>query len=181
VYTKLFPDYELKAVEKDHDLYSVQYHLKNGMPQFFVLSNGIRPLAIHVERDMPLAWQMRMSKTEAWAFEAVTNLYLYVTDKEFVRSRGVSQWPQEPVASAKTVKVARVKYAGNWDPEPLAYQRLAGCSPGGSKWAWRRRPSRSKTCRLWAAVATLTGTNALPLGAEEKESLKKFVTAGACW
>jgi hypothetical protein len=179
-YAKLFPEYELKAVDKDHDLYSVQFHLVNGTPPFFVLSNGIRPLAIHVERDMVLPWQMRMSKTESWAFQAAANVYLYVTDKDFLRRRGATHWPEEPAAApARKVKVARLKYPGNWDPEPLAYQRFGRMLATQEKLGLDVSAVEIKDLAgSGAAVATLTGTTALQLNAEEKESLKKFVTGG---
>jgi hypothetical protein len=166
-------------VDKDHDLYTLQYKLK-GKPRFLVVSNGIRPLAIHVEEDMVLPWQGRMEKTEAWAYEAAANVFFYVTDKGALRARGVTHWPEAaPAAPARKVKVARLKYAGNWDPEPLAYERFGRLLAKETGMGLETAVTEVKDLPgSGAAVASLTGTGALQFSAEERESLKKFVTGG---
>jgi len=179
IYAKLFPDYELVPVPRDHALYSVHFRLR-GRPRLLMVSNGVRPLAIHVEDDVALPWQARMEKTQAWAYKGAANIFLYVTDKGSLRARGVNHWPAEPAsAPSRKVKVARLKYAGNWNPEPLAYERLSrllaadvGLGLDVATTEIKLLPSSG------AAVATLTGTTALQASAEEQEALRQFVTAG---
>jgi hypothetical protein len=183
-YAKLFPDYELKPADKDHELYNIQFRLK-GKPHFHILTNGVRPLAIHVENeDMDLPWQLKSSATEAWAYQGAANLYLYVTDKGSLkegslRARGTKHWPDEPPPAPRAVKLARLKYAGNWNPEPLAYERLGRLMSAQEKVGLDTVTTDFKGLPAsGAAVATLTGTGALALDDQEKAALKKFVEGG---
>jgi hypothetical protein len=145
-----------------------------------MVSNGVRLLAIHVEEDMVLPWQGRMERTEAWAFEAAANVFFYVTDKGALRARGVTHWPETPAAApARKVKVARLKYGGNWDPEPLAYERLGLLLASEEKTGLEVAATEIKALPgSGAAVAILTGTNALLISAEERDALKKYVEGG---
>ena len=178
-YQKMFPDYEMKPVEKDHALNNIQFQLK-GKPKFHMVSNGIRPLAIHVEEDMSLPWQTRMTSTEPWAYEAAANVCLYVTDKGSMRARGVNHWPEPPAGSpSKKVKVARLKYAGNWDPEPLAYERMGRLLAQEAGIGLEVAETEIKDLAgAGAAVAAITGTGALQVSEAEKAALKKFVEGG---
>ncbi|MCY2925544.1 MAG: DUF4159 domain-containing protein, partial [Planctomycetota bacterium] len=124
-YTKLFPEYEIKEAPLSHDLYLIQENLTRANLKFHVISNGIRPLGIHVTRDMTKAWQTYQISAEKWAFQAALNVYLYATDKT-MPARGSQVWPAPPTVQAQEiVKVARLKFNGNWNPEPLAYQRFS--------------------------------------------------------
>ena len=157
-----------------------------GKPKFHAVSNGIRPLAIHVEEDMSLPWQVRQDKTEEWAYQAAENVFLYATDKpdlkdkDSIRPRGVSLWPEPPAGEpSKKVKVARVKYAGNWDPEPLAYERLGRLLAQEVGVGLEMSVSEMKDLPAsGAAVAAMTGTNALQVSEADREALKKFVEGG---
>jgi hypothetical protein len=106
---------------------------------------------------------------------------MYVTDKGQLRNRGVSHWPRKPKdAPGEPVKIARLKYEGNWDPEPLAYERFARLM------AWMAKTSVTVVSpveieKLDAAdtkIATLTGTDSVTLSAAQLAALRKFVAAG---
>jgi hypothetical protein len=178
-YIKMFPDYEMKPADKEHDLYTLQYKLK-GKPRLQIVSNGVRPLAIHAEDDMVLAWQARKTASEPWAYEGAANVFLYVSDKAALRARGVNHWPEAPAAApARQVKVARLRYGGNWDPEPLAYERFSRLLAREAGIGLEVAPTALKDLPgSGAAVATLTGTNALSMSEEDKAAIKKFVGAG---
>ncbi|MBI5723612.1 MAG: DUF4159 domain-containing protein [Planctomycetes bacterium] len=123
-YRKIFPKYELTLAGKEHPIFTCQYKLP-GSPAFHIISNGIRPLAIHTDVDLPVSWQTYAVATGRQNFEAAANVLMYVTDKQ-IKSRGSKVWPEEPAkAAGKTLKAARIRYAGNYDPEPLAIQRLS--------------------------------------------------------
>ncbi|MCD4823189.1 MAG: DUF4159 domain-containing protein, partial [Phycisphaerae bacterium] len=51
VYRKLFPKRELAKCGKDHPIYSSHFKTR-GKPELYVLSNGIRPLVIHSDKDL---------------------------------------------------------------------------------------------------------------------------------
>jgi hypothetical protein len=170
-YAKIFPDHELTALDGDHDIYSrkVGFDLQ-GRPKFYMIANGVRPLAIHADEDLPKYWQANQVSTEKIAFQAASNLFMYVTDQGVLRSRASHTWPEEfkfsppgprpvatstqptqptqasqpglppqPAASTQpilpppvlppqatgTVTIVRLKWDGNWNPEPLALERFS--------------------------------------------------------
>ncbi|MBI5723530.1 MAG: DUF4159 domain-containing protein [Planctomycetes bacterium] len=198
-YAKMFPKYELTAAGKDHPIFTCQYKLP-GVPAFFIVSNGIRPLAIHTDADLPVSWQTYAAATARMNFEAGANVLMYVTDKHLV-NRGSKVWPEEPAKSpSRTLRVARVRYAGNYDPEPLALQRLgrqmaqqhdlkldiamppAGAPASGpSNSAATGLPETGLLPSELAAdvkIAFLTGTGGFKLADQEKQALKKWVDDG---
>ena len=179
-YREMFPDYELTGVPPDHELRSVHFKIRT-RPKLRMITNGIRPLVIHTDDDLPLAWQFGRSKTQKWAFEAATNIFMYVTGKGSLRSRGVGLYPPAPkTAPERTIHLARLKHSGNNDPEPLAYERfsrllakrtLIGLKVFGPMDITNLPASGVK-------IATLTGTESFMLTEEEKEALRQFVEAG---
>ncbi|MBI5725485.1 MAG: DUF4159 domain-containing protein [Planctomycetes bacterium] len=124
LYQRLFPKYELNVCGPSHILNTIQYKLPPAV-RMHELSNGIRPLIIHTDVDLPLAWQRYNVATMKPSFEAAGNVLMYVTDRQ-LKNRGDRVWPIDPAKpAASTIKAARIRYAGNYDPEPLALQRLS--------------------------------------------------------
>ncbi|MFP4053398.1 MAG: DUF4159 domain-containing protein [Phycisphaerae bacterium] len=184
-YTRMFPKRELTPLGPDHPLYSrsVQNELK-GQPAFHMISNGVRPFVIHTDEDLSLHWQLKRYSSRAKAFEAAQNIVFYVTDKadpRRVRHRGVSHWPDEPTGTAvATVKVARLKHSGNYNPEPLAYERLSRlfAKQTGIKLEVGEPVSPLKLGESGAKIALMTGTGHAKLTEDEQQALKKFVEGG---
>ncbi|MCY2932504.1 MAG: DUF4159 domain-containing protein, partial [Planctomycetota bacterium] len=79
-YAKLFPTFDVKEAPVTHDLYRIQEDLTRSDLKFYVVSNGARPLAIHVQRDLTRTWQTYQVSAGKWAFQAALNVYLYVTN-----------------------------------------------------------------------------------------------------
>jgi len=96
-YKQAFPEYSLEACGPDHRLYKYPNALDPTDLQFFELSNGVRPLAIHVENpdnDLSLAWQKRDFVRDRWAFQAAANIVLYSVENLIdLPARGVNLWP----------------------------------------------------------------------------------------
>ncbi|MBI5722627.1 MAG: DUF4159 domain-containing protein [Planctomycetes bacterium] len=198
LYKKLFPKYELAICGKDHPLYAAHYKMP-GAPAIFIVSNGVRPLAIHTDADLPLSWQTYAVATAKTNFEAGANVLSYVTEKELY-GRGSKFWPDEPASSSKTIKAARIRYPGNYDPEPLALERLArligqtqkvkldytsvlsaAAQSASSPAAATAGPITGISATQLAAdvkLAFLTGTGAFNLADDDKAALKKWVDDG---
>ncbi|MFP3937621.1 MAG: DUF4159 domain-containing protein [Phycisphaerae bacterium] len=181
VYKQMFPEYSLEGCKPDHDLYSTHFQLR-GKPRFFVLSNGVRPLVIHCDQDLPVAWQVRRYATQRWAFEGAANAAMYVSDMGSFRPRGVSHWPDEPgdFQPRRTVKLARIKFDGNSDPEPLAYQRFARMMAEEHRVRVEvgKPAAASDLPDSDAEVATLTGTGSFELSDADADALKQWVADG---
>ncbi len=179
-YAKLFPKYELTPIPADHPLYSAQNNL-NGRPKLYMVSNGIRPLAIHTDEDLSLQWQLERVSSRARAFEAMSNISAYVTDAFNMRTRGVSHWPEDiAIKPVATITVARVKHSGNDDPEPLAGQRLAGLmlKETGIKVNVTDPMDPTKLSTKTAEVAWITGVGQAKFSADERSAIRSFVQAG---
>lgn len=157
-YAKIFPGQELVALNSTHDIYSKKVGVDlQGRPKFYMLTNGVRPLAIHCDEDLPRSWQANQANSKKNDFEAASNLFMYVTDQGVLRSRASHTWPEEfkfvspagslpastppqpvhrvqpvqpvqpnvPLQPSGTVKIVRLKWDGNWNPEPLALERFS--------------------------------------------------------
>jgi len=178
LYERLFEKYELLEVAEDHPVYSCYFKLK-GSPKFYMVSNGVRPLAIHTDSDMPRAWQLRTEKRDKWAYEAAANVYALVTDLGALWSRGTSPWPEGGAIAVRTAPVARLRHSGNWDPEPLAFERFSLLL--GDETGLAVRPVLTEIEHLPASdakVAHLTGTGPLKLSDDQRRALREFVEAG---
>ena len=182
VYQKLFPRYELQRVNRPHSLYSLHYPLK-GRPTFHMIGNGVRPFAIHADTDLAQEYQLNRFATRKWAFQAAANVAMYVTDKGKLRARGTAYWPRDAGRpDLGNQKIARLRHAGQWDPEPLAFERfgrLMAKRTGVGVEVLNGVPIE-KLLESKADLAILAGTSALKLSAAEKKTLNDFVAGGGC-
>ncbi|MCK4600950.1 MAG: DUF4159 domain-containing protein, partial [Phycisphaerae bacterium] len=93
-YQQAFPRYSLEACGEGHRLYNYPNDLDPAKVNIFEVSNGVRPLAIHVESDLSLAWQKRDFVRDRWAFEALANITLYSVENLLdLPRRRVNLWP----------------------------------------------------------------------------------------
>ena len=184
VYAKLFPEHKLTPLGPEHIIYSdkIQYRLAGAKPRMEMITNGVRPLVIHTDMDVPLSWQLSRTVSHKWAFQAAVNIVRYVTGNITThRPRGVTHWPPPPKATpGRTVKLARLRHAGNFNPEPLAYTRFARlmAQNAGVGVEVVGPISANRLAGSGASVATLTGTGKLELSAGEITALKRFVDDG---
>jgi hypothetical protein len=185
-YAQIFPDYKLTEVPADHPLYSINFPKLDSYVKFQMLDNGVRPLAIHVDgKDLPKAWQIQQTKTEAYAYGAAANLALYVTDKALksktLAARGARDWPRETkFQPLRCVAIARLKYRGNWNPEPLMLERLSRLLGNHTRTQVAVTDELAITDLSVdkADVAFLTGTASFTLSGREREAIKKYTAAG---
>ena len=180
LYAKLFGDYELVPAGKDHPIYRAHFPLA-GAPRLSIVSNGVRPLAVHTDMDLSKSWQLRNVMTERFAFQTAANVFMYVTDRGSLRYRGTSPWPEpRAVAPAKRVTLFRLKHSGNCDPEPLALKRFALMMRNEARTEVQvlRPASPASLARTPAKVALMTGTGEFKLTDAEKQVVKEFVERG---
>ncbi len=180
-YAKMFPGRKLTVCPPDHDLYKVNPKLAN-RSVFQVISNGVRPLAIHVDEDLSLRWQLQRGATGRQAFEAAASVFLYVTDKgKGVRKRGTTLWPHVPKYSPKaTVKLMRIRHKGNYDPEPLALTRFARLMARDHQIRVDVAPpaGTDALARVKPHLAVMTDTGPIALDERQVREIKAFVAAG---
>ena len=176
---QLFPQYHWIDLPADHVLYSVSYHITD-RPPARAITNGSRILMLHWPTDVTKYWQLRQDRIQRPAFELGVNLALYASGKSELKNRlesDILAMPQDKPSAS--MSLARIRYGGNWDPEPAAWPRAR---------RWFRQQTGldidPETVRLEdlddskAHIAHLIGTGKLNLTDAQIQSAKKYVENG---
>jgi len=171
--------YEPRELPNDHPVFSAWAKVKTP-PRLIGLSNGVRELWVHSPVDMGATWQKRGFATkEHWDIPANLAFYALGGPGDLnPRLRTTATKPARGDAK-KTIPIARLDYAGNWDPEPNAWPRFAQ----------RLRAAASVEPTFTTAtiaaldatkfrIAVLTGTSAFSLSDDALKGLKTYLAAG---
>ncbi|MEA2711039.1 MAG: hypothetical protein QOF78_3640, partial [Phycisphaerales bacterium] len=183
---KLFPLYEFSPLPEAHPIYANQMFDRakwKRKPAIVSQRNGARELMILLPTaDAGRAWQLKETRTKEELFQFVTNLFLYAVDKEGMRARGGDSYivtPDPKAKPSKPIKVARIKYNGNFDPEPGGWRRLAAVMHNASQGELAVEMISLESAKLDGFdVAHLTGTVEFALTPPEREEIKRFVNGG---
>ena len=178
---ELFPAYEFRVLEQTSPIYSMQYPLDKARraPRAMALGNGARELMVLVDKqDLGRDWQTRGDET---ALQFGANLYLYAVDRDGQRYKGQTYLvaPDAAKKPTRTASVGRVKYNGNWDPEPYGWQRLTAVMHNDYDTALTVKavdPAADDLAGL--DLLHLTGTGDFKLAPPARQKLKAFVEAG---
>ena len=179
VYKKIFPDYKLELCKQDHPVYKSYKNLSTSI-KIHILTNGVRPLVIHSDEDFAKSWQIRAYQTKEHHFNIIPNIVRYVIGNlSDLRSRDRFFWPAvNPRANIK-IKLARLKHGGNWNPEPLAYERFSSLlSHSDSISLVSSAIPVDKLPGSGCKIAAMTGTGELQLSETEKKAIKEWITGG---
>jgi hypothetical protein len=118
--------YRATKLPANNMLYTMQswYHMAFN-PGWIAISNGIRYLWIVSPADLGRTWQQRQF-TNKNPWRLATDLYLYATGRGLLSDRLKSLYVTPANANpVRNVDAAIIKYAGNYDPEPGAWKRMA--------------------------------------------------------
>jgi len=119
---KLWPEWELKLLDKDHPLWNADNPITRPLP-LFGLSDGMRTFVFFSQTDISCLWNMMAVTKQREAFDLGANLYMYATDHRPLRSRlaGSRSAPRKDYAEASlaagpkaAVTLARLKHGGDW-------------------------------------------------------------------
>jgi hypothetical protein len=126
---ELFPEYEFRQLKQDHPIFHQQYDIAKWKqrPDVHGLSNGVRELMVLLPKDdVGKSWQIVETRRNGEHFELAANIFLYAVDKKNLRYKGETYvlTPDPAAKPRRTLKVARIQYPGNWDPEPGGWRRL---------------------------------------------------------
>jgi len=180
-YKKMFPDYELTDLPQEHELYSLNPKKRLSKEQLNLkwVTNGIRPLALHTDTDLMLPLQLKQYSNPA--FDLATNLARYVsTYIKYLPHRGTSSWPDDAnTPTTRALKVAKLMYTGNYDPEPLAWERFAIFMRNDQQFKVdASKPLKIADLTNDYPLAVLTGTASQTFTQADKDALKKYVAQG---
>jgi hypothetical protein len=149
------------------------------------VNNGVRELLVLV-RDTDISWKWH-AKVDTprpgqspWAL--VGNLWLYATDAIPPARKTETTWIDAPptVRGLPTVRVARLRYQGNWNPEPAGWTRLSNLL-ATERVATLSVEEVAVGDGLDVArhpIAHLTGTTDFALEQAERDALKRYLDAG---
>jgi hypothetical protein len=124
---RVLPKYEMTDLPAGHPIYNVVYKVDAAQAPLKAVMNGARVLVLYSPTDITRYWQTRDDKGKENLFQLGTNLFVYAAGKRELRNRLSSPYVSPAGANAPNgvVRVARLKYDGEWDPEPGAFRRFA--------------------------------------------------------
>lgn len=170
--------FEPRELPAEHPVFDLWERVEKPV-RLLGLSNGVREMWIHSTEDLGASWQRRAFASKQH-FTVPANLYFYATGKGSLRSKlqplSVPATKENP---ARTVGLARLEYAGNWDPEPGAWARAAKLA--AAEYRTKLNVTPVKIAELDFAktpVAHMTGTTPFAVRDEDVAALKKFIDAG---
>ncbi|HEY8668565.1 MAG TPA: DUF4159 domain-containing protein [Tepidisphaeraceae bacterium] len=189
---KLFPAYEFRAIKPSHPIYHETFRNEAGSEkkqawkplELVGLSNNARELMVLIPKGDPAKfWQTRSYKDNRVMHELIGNLFLYAAGKSSnlrVKGKTYLVHADPKITPAVTVKVARLKYSANWNPEPAGWRRLANVVHNdlSMKLAVEDVELGGDKKLDGFAVAHLTGTDKFTLSEAEHNRLRKFVAGG---
>ncbi len=181
---KLFPNYKFRELPADHPIYKAGYPREKwkAKPSVLGLSNGVRELMLLIpQADPGRAWQAQATKTREEMYQLGANIFLYAIDRKNARFRGEGHWVEaDPAAAAPkaAVAVARIEHAGNWDPEPGGWRRLAAVLRNAKVAPLDVKPVTPAAGAIGGQVAHLTGTQRFTLDPRARAAIKTFIDGG---
>ena len=152
------------------------YHMYFNM---LAISNGVRDVWVISPEDMGAVWERRaFAQKKYWEFPM--NLYLYATGKGYLADRLHSPVvPTTAAAPARTIEVGRLKYNGNWNPEPGAWPRMALLAHANAQ--TQINISTVTAAKLNAGklpLLDMTGTGKFAFTAAQVAALRKYLNHG---
>ncbi|HEY7120004.1 MAG TPA: DUF4159 domain-containing protein [Tepidisphaeraceae bacterium] len=183
---EMFPDYAFRELPQDHFLYHNLFNSSKWKqrPQIQGLSNGARELMLLIHgQDTAKLWQIRSVKGHEEAWELAANLFRTTFESRgSLRFKGDTHWvtPDGKIEPKRTLSLARLRYDGNWNPEPGGWQRLAAILHNDFGLELRVGTVKPGEGKLSAGykVAHLTGTGKVKLDVAAREELRDFVQGG---
>ena len=185
---QLFPQYEFRELPADHPLYTLQQFKRTGWkspPPLLSMSNGTRELMmISPANDLARFWQMNAYKGNEPAYELMSSVVLYASDRRNLKFKGAThivRADKDVPDNERKFKVARLKWNGNWDPEPGGWRRIAAVLHNKKDVDITPEPVDLGQGTLDAAthpVAHLTGTGPITLSKEQLAELRKYALKG---
>ncbi|HEX3358109.1 MAG TPA: DUF4159 domain-containing protein, partial [Tepidisphaeraceae bacterium] len=176
----LFPNYKLQDIPANDPIYSIQFPLKAPLPKLRGVSNGSRWLLIDSPVDLSANWQIHNEKIAHASFELATNLFVYASGKTEPRSRlALTYLSDANPLPQQSIKITRLSYGGNWDPEPYSWTRFDRWMLHNANLKLQIDSTAAADLQPGAAkIAVLTGTADYSPTDREIDALKNFVNAG---
>ncbi len=171
--------YEANKLPKDSLLYHMLPGYKfTGDPGLIAISNGIRDVWIISPKDLGATWQRRaFARHEAWNIPA--SIYLYATGKGYLANKLKSLNISGAGATVRSLAMSQILYAGNSNPEPGAWPRMAALAAADFQTSLSiATTSIAKLNARTTPLAHMIGTGNFTLSASQIAALRKYIAAG---
>jgi hypothetical protein len=183
---ELFPEYEFGQIQDkmEHPLLVNQQFKASEWkrkPRLEALGNRARVFMLLIPNDDFSRTMQKRDANREEVFQFFANAFLYSVDKTQAKYKGQTHVVRadDKVSPSTTVKVARLKYNGRWDPEPGGWRRLAAVMHNVDKVKLDvKAVELGKEGLEGYRIAHLTGTDQFSLTPEQRSALKAFVDAG---
>lgn len=179
---------EFRELPPDHPIYNNQQFGRANwrtQPQLVGLSNGARELMLlFPSQDPARNWQLQgfMGPDREPFAQLLANIFLYSVDKQNLRTKGETYIvkPDAKTKAGRTIKVARLQYAGSWDPEPGGWRRLAAVMHNEHKVDLSIKSVKLGESKLDQRfpIAHLTGTGKFDLDDQAIAEIKNYIESG---
>jgi len=188
---QVWPEFELKALDREHPLWSADQPIKGRRPILFGMSDGLRTFMMVTWRDISCAWHTLAVTRQAVLFDLGSNLYVYATDRRPLRARLAAKrvvtrtdYTEATIKAGPrpALKAARVKHADDWyagrNYRLLARLASAAAQRSGIKLTAGEPAAPSALKAADVQVAWLTGRQKVGLADEEAAALKAYLQQG---
>lgn len=174
---RMFGEHEWTDVPRTHAFYNLHQTVGPRL-QMRMIDNGIRPLVVHMQRDIGEGLQKNDTQTDG--FKVLSNLYLYVSGmnprRRRLHSSYVVQRYDEP---SKKLPAARIKHRGVFDPEPHALRQLKALLANDHDIYLQYDPKGIEATALDdQKLAFLTTMGDGSIDEHDAKALRQWVTAG---
>jgi hypothetical protein len=181
----LYKDHEFRELPAEHVIYTNQQFPRSkwrSKPSVLALSNGVRELMVLLPQNDPArAWQTQTVGAREELWQLASNILLYSVETTNFRTRGQTYQVVRNVniKADRSARLARLKYKGNWDPEPGGWRRLSNLLHNRDKLDLEVVEVDLNTGSLEGfKLAHLTGTVPVRLDDAARQKLKLFVESG---
>jgi hypothetical protein len=183
---ELFPAYEFRAVPHDSVIYTGEEFRAakwKEPPLVMELNNGVRDLMLLIPQADPSRYfQQHQVGSFQYAYELMADILFYSVDQNGMLLKGETYLvrPDPNAKINRTVKIARLQYPGNWDPEPGGWIRLAADMRNTRGIDLQVTPIALGEGKLDSSfkIAHLTGTANFHLSESACSELRNFIQQG---
>jgi hypothetical protein len=176
----LFPTYEFRELPVTHPIFTHEEFpaAKFKHPiRLLGLTNGVRELMLLPSSDLSRAFQHHNDALAPDMYHLFDDIVLYSMDTSGLERKGetylVDANPAAPIE--RTIKLARLQYAGAWDLEPAGWPRLAAILHNTQKIALQVENVKLGDGKLTTPPAGADGGAAPPTDAEIRQMAVKLI------
>ncbi len=185
---EMFPGRRFAELPADHPIYTAENFNRSTWKQKPVLEgidNGSRELMLLIPRGDPArTWQGQSFTALRGDYDSqmMIDIVLYAVDKEGLRTKGetIEVERDDKTPATRQVKVARIQYNGNWDPEPGGWRRLSNIMHNEDKIDLQIQPVTPGRGQLTNAfqLAVLTVAGPADLNDDARKEIAAYVEKG---